>query len=111
MSEPSQPFVLDPLPDMVPGSQIETEWNFFRKEWPRLLADGHEGRWVLIKGEEILGLFDSRDEAVTAGYDRLGVVPLLAQQILRSYRTIRAGNYWRCLPRPYGPGRTFSFTF
>ncbi len=98
MSESATPGVLGPLPDMIPGSQIETEWNFFRREWPRLLAEGHEGRWVLIKGEEIIGFFDTSDEAITAGYERFGVVPLLAQQILRYYRPIRAGNYWRCLP-------------
>jgi hypothetical protein len=97
MNDPTTPSdVLPPLPDMIPGSQIETEWNYFRRERLPLLAEGHEGRWVLIKGEAIFGIFDTRDEAVTAGYARFGVVPLLAQQILRVYKTVRAGNYWRC---------------
>jgi hypothetical protein len=78
MSESATPGVLGPLPDMIPGSQIETEWNFFRREWPRLLAEGREGQWVLIKGEEIAGFYDTADEAITAGHARFGVVPLLA---------------------------------
>jgi hypothetical protein len=30
---------------------------------PQLLADGHESRWVLIKGEEIIGIWDTEEEA------------------------------------------------
>lgn len=40
---------------MIPGSPIETEWNFYRRQRERLIAEGHEGRHVLIKGEEVLG--------------------------------------------------------
>ena len=86
------------LPDMLPGSPIETEWNVYRRELPRLLAEGQEGRWVLIKGEQIVGLFASRDEAVQAGYRCFGVVHLLAQQIVRQVQPIRAGDWWRCQP-------------
>jgi hypothetical protein len=98
MSNPLVPFVLESLPDMVPGSLIEAEWNFFRRELPRLLAEGQEGRWVLIKGEAIIGLFDSRREAMSVGTRKFGLAPMLTEQVLRCYRPVRAGNYWRCPP-------------
>jgi hypothetical protein len=98
MSEAAQPSPPEPLPDMMSGSQIETEWNFFRQQWPRLLAEGQEGRWALIKGEEIIGLFDTDVEARSVGVRRFGLAPMLIQQILRHYRTVRAGGYWRCRP-------------
>jgi hypothetical protein len=94
----SPPLVLEPLGDLPPDSPIRTEWAFFCRELPRLLAEGHEGRWVLIKGEEIIGFFDNRLEARRVGTQRFGLAPMLIEQILRYYRPIRAGNYWRCRP-------------
>jgi hypothetical protein len=79
-------------------SPIKVEWDLFRRERPRLLAEGNEGRWVLIKGETLVGVFDTRKEAITEGYQRFGVVPLLAQQILRWYKPLRQGYCFRCLP-------------
>ena len=98
VNEPSTPSFQDALGDAPPGSPIKVEWDFFRRELPRLLAEGHEGRWVLIKGEEIIGLFDTFREARSVGTRSYGLAPMLVQQILRWYKPIRAGNYWRCLP-------------
>jgi hypothetical protein len=95
---PPLPEVLEPLPDMVAGSGTNPEWDVFRREWPRWLREGQEGRWALIKGEEVIGIFDSQDEARDAWFDRFENGPILIHQILRKYRTVRAGNYWRCLP-------------
>jgi hypothetical protein len=46
----------------------------------RWISD-HEGEHVLIKGDEVVGFFESRDDALTAGYARFGVVPLLVKQV------------------------------
>lgn len=50
-----------------PDSPLATEWEAFRHELPRLLAEGHEGRYVLIKGDRIIGLWDDQREAVAEG--------------------------------------------
>src|SRR5258705_169396 len=42
-----------------PGSPLAVEWEFYRREVGRLLAEGNEGRFVLIKGEAVIGLFDT----------------------------------------------------
>ncbi len=98
MSDLSAADGLGPLGDMQPGSPIAPEWATYKRERPRLLAEGHEGRYVLIKGEEIIGIWDTRREAMSVGTQRFGLVPMLAHQIARWERTIRTGSYRRCLP-------------
>jgi hypothetical protein len=41
-----------------------------------------EGQFVLIKGKDVLGFYPRRDDALEAGYDRLGGGPFLVKQIL-----------------------------
>jgi hypothetical protein len=41
----------------------------------------YQGQYVLIKGDEVVGFFPDRDEALIAGYARFGLVPLLVNRI------------------------------
>jgi hypothetical protein len=47
------------------------------------LLSSHEGKFVLIHGEKVLGTFDSQMDAITWGYRELGNVPFLVKQVLR----------------------------
>ena len=47
---------------------------------PQLLRE-EAGRFVLIKGADVLGTFPNRSEALREGYRRLGVVPFLVRQV------------------------------
>jgi hypothetical protein len=58
------------LPPSAPGSQIDVEWEFYRREVGRLLAEGHEGKFVLIKGEAVIGFYDTWEAAYRAGVER-----------------------------------------
>jgi hypothetical protein len=58
------------LPPSQPGRQLAVEWEFYRREVGRLIAEGHEGQYVLIKGEEVLGFWADRLDALEAGYRR-----------------------------------------
>ena len=63
-SSPQRPTIhWTELAEATPGSRIATEWNFYRRQVGRLLAEGHEGKWVLVKGEEIVGIWDTQKEA------------------------------------------------
>ncbi len=42
------------------------------------------GEYVLIKGDKVDGFYESRDEALTAGYSRFGIGPLFVKQVLPS---------------------------
>jgi hypothetical protein len=48
---------------------------------PRLLADGHGGKHVLIKGDHILSICDTQQEAIEAGRQRFGLEPIFVKTI------------------------------
>jgi hypothetical protein len=62
---------------------LRREQAVYEAHLPRWLQD-HEGAHVLIKGGEIVGFYQTRDEALTAGYTRFGVVPLFVKQVAAS---------------------------
>jgi hypothetical protein len=43
----------------------------------------YEGKYILIKGEDIVGPWETYEEALQAGYDRFGLVPFLVKKIQR----------------------------
>ena len=51
----------------------EKAFNTYRRELPRLLQEGHAGRFALIVGEEVLSVWDTTRDAAQAGYERFGV--------------------------------------
>ncbi len=77
------------LPEDTRGDAHAAEWNFYRREVGRLLAEGHEGRWLLIKGEEIVGIWDTREEALAVADERYLMQPVLVRQILSHEPLIR----------------------
>jgi hypothetical protein len=70
------------LPEVDPNRVLGREMNVYRKEVGRLLEEGNEEKFVLIKGDEIFGIFDTLDDAVDAGSNRFLGQPYLAKQIL-----------------------------
>jgi hypothetical protein len=40
-----------------------------------------QGKYILIRGEEISGPFETFDEALDVGYDKYGLEPFLVKQI------------------------------
>ena len=42
---------------------------------------GDEGKFALIAGDEVLGVFDTYGDALTAGYQKRGLEPFLVKQI------------------------------
>jgi hypothetical protein len=77
------------LPDAKPDSPLYREWNAYRREAARLLAEGNAGRHVLIKDAQIIGIWDTHDEAATAGYQRFLGQPFLVHHIQERERVLR----------------------
>jgi hypothetical protein len=85
------------LPDGKPDSPINQEWNFYRREAGRLLAEGQEGRWLLIKGENIIGIWDTREEASEVARREYLMQPCLIQQIRSREPVLRLSTrFWLC---------------
>jgi hypothetical protein len=74
------PEVEDRSPERALASMAE-EITTYRNHLPQLLRE-QAGRFVLIKGAEILGTFPDRSTALREGYRRFGVVPFLVRQIV-----------------------------
>ena len=49
-------------PPAEPDSRIAEESETYRREVGRLLAEGHEGRFAVIKAGRVVGLFDTCEE-------------------------------------------------
>jgi hypothetical protein len=65
---------------------LRAEIVTYLRELPRLLAEGQEGRFALIKGDQLLSIWDTFDDACQAGHELfpMGTV-FLAQPIEARY--------------------------
>ncbi len=61
---------------------LDLELGTYDAKREELLASA-EGKFVLIKGEEMAGVYDSQEDAVRQGYGQFGNVPFLVKQVLR----------------------------
>jgi len=82
------------LPPGQPGGQLEREWNTYRREAGRLLAEGLEGHHVLIKGEEIIGIYDTHEQALAEGYRRYARQPFFVHEVEEWERVIRCTKFF-----------------
>lgn len=65
---------------LVVGMELERELEFFesrRKEW---LKD-YKNKFVLIKGEELIDVFNTLEDAYKEGVKRYGNQPFLIKQV------------------------------
>jgi hypothetical protein len=85
------------LPEAKPDSPLYREWNYYRREVGRLLAEGQEGRFVLIKGEAIIGIWDTHAEAKAAALKKYLMQPCLIHQVRSREPLLRLSpRLWRC---------------
>lgn len=90
------------LPDLPPDSPYATEWRAYKREVLRLLAEGHAGRYALVKGDEVVSVWDTFRDAKQAGYEQFGMTPFLVREIQFTERPHRVGYLRQC---PTSPSR------
>lgn len=59
----------------------ECELATYLRELPRLLEEGQAGRHVLIKGDELISIWDTQGDAIQAGRERFGLEPIFIKTI------------------------------
>lgn len=75
-----------PAPSVIPDrghdalDVLAEERATFQSRLPDLLR-AHAGRFVLIKGQDVVACFDDRDAALREGYRRFGVVSFLVRKV------------------------------
>jgi hypothetical protein len=77
---------------------LATELATYQRELPRLLSEGEEGRWVLVKGTGVISTWETFNDAIQVGYDRFGQAPFLVQQVLPEQPV--AQHPWQRSPCP-----------
>jgi hypothetical protein len=63
------------------GELFETELGVFREHLDEWLPQDI-GQFVLIRGAEVRGPYDTQIDAITVGYETHGNVPFLTKEIL-----------------------------
>lgn len=61
---------------------LDTELNTFERHRDHLLATA-EGKFVLIRNGEVVGVYDSKMDAIAHGYEKFGNVPFLVKQVVK----------------------------
>ena len=63
-------------------SLLDTEIKTYEDHREELLGTA-EGKYVLIRDQEVVGVFDSEMDAIAQGYKQFGNVPFLVKQVVR----------------------------
>jgi hypothetical protein len=61
---------------------LDTELKTYDQQRSRLLS-AYEGKYVLIHGDQVVGAYESKMDAIMLGYQKFGNVPFLVKQVLR----------------------------
>ena len=82
VSSPRGPVPVVLTPRAIEGLKLyEKEIATYRRELPGWLAEGQGGRSVLIRGDQVLGIWETWAEAVEVGRDRFGLEPIFVVPI------------------------------
>ncbi len=58
---------------------LERELEAYKRKLPELKAD--EGKFALIHGDDLVGVFGTYEDALSEGYKQFGLEPFLVRQI------------------------------
>jgi hypothetical protein len=65
---------------VIHTNELDIELRFFNEHRSDLLQDA-AGKFALVKGEKLIGIFDSENAAIRQGYETFGNVPFLVKRI------------------------------
>lgn len=80
---------------------LEREIETYRRKLPELLL--HKGRYVVIHGEEVAGIFDGYEDALSVGYERYGSADFLVRKISESEPVLYSSRSLRPCPTKPSP--------
>jgi hypothetical protein len=75
---------------------LERELETYRLKLPELLA--HKGKFVVIHGEEVVGVFDGFEDALRRGYERFHDESFLVREIRETEKILFSARSVRPCP-------------
>jgi hypothetical protein len=79
---------------------LEREIETYRRKLPELLAN--KGKYIVIHGEEILGIFDGLADALRSGYNHTLTEPFLVRRIAEEEPVLVSSRNLRPCPSSQG---------
>jgi hypothetical protein len=64
------------------GQALEIEVKTYERHRDHLLGTA-EGKFVLIRNDQVIGVYDSKMDAIAQGYQQFGNVPFLVKHIVK----------------------------
>lgn len=64
------------------GQVLDTELKTYEQHRDQLLGRA-EGKYVLIRNEQVIGVYESKMDAIAQGYQKFGNVPFLVKQVVK----------------------------
>jgi hypothetical protein len=61
--------------------RAQRDLETYRRELPRLLQEGHAGKYALIKDDQVLGIWDTVGDVLQAAGERFGLDPVATYKI------------------------------
>jgi hypothetical protein len=61
--------------------RAQQDLETYRRVLPRLLQEGHAGKYAIIKDDQIVSIWDTVGEALQAAGERFGLEPVATYQI------------------------------
>jgi len=72
---------------------LEKESQLFEEKLPQLILTD-KGRFVLIKGDRLIGTFAAVDDALKSGYDQFKDAPFFVRQVLPTSHPLSFSNHF-----------------
>jgi hypothetical protein len=66
----------------APQNPLAREWRTYERELQRLIWEGYEGRFALIKGDAVLGVYGDEEHALVMGVFQFVPQPFLVTRII-----------------------------
>jgi hypothetical protein len=60
--------------------ELETEWRYFNEHRAEFVEQA-PGKYALVKGDALIGMYADEASAIRSGYEKLGNVPFLVKQV------------------------------
>jgi|SRR5208283_3463952 len=76
------PVHINVLPGALEALKLfEREVAAYRRELPRLLDEGNAWRHAIVKGDEVLSIWDTQGDAIQAAREKFGLDPIFVKTI------------------------------